>query len=190
VANVVLFHSSYGLRPAVRDAAARLRAAGHTVDTPDLYAGRVTDSFPEALIFYDQVELRTVLARAREAIEDIPPGTVLAGFSLGAVVAVLLGADDPRVGALVLLHGIADPPFLVSPGLPVQVHVAEDDALVPPARLGPWAAELCRLGARPEVHDYPGGHLFTDPGLPDFEPLSTERTWDRVERFLATLSVR
>jgi dienelactone hydrolase len=33
---VVMFHSAYGLRQAEAGAAARLRAAGHDVITPDL----------------------------------------------------------------------------------------------------------------------------------------------------------
>ena len=37
---VVLFDSAYGLRQAETDAAARLRAAGHDVITPDLYDGQ------------------------------------------------------------------------------------------------------------------------------------------------------
>ncbi|MBB5933498.1 dienelactone hydrolase [Streptomyces zagrosensis] len=36
---IVLFHSAYGLRPAVHTAAERLRAAGHEVHLPDLYEG-------------------------------------------------------------------------------------------------------------------------------------------------------
>lgn len=190
MANVVLFHSSYGLRPAVLAWADRMRAVGHTVTTPDLYDGRVTDSLPEALLFHDEVGLRTVTMRAREAIADEPDGTVLAGFSLGAGVAVLLGADDRRVGGLLLIHGLADPPDTVTPGLPVQLHVAESDPLVPPARVAQWEGEMRARGARLDVYDYPGGHLYTDPGLPDFEELSNERTWDRANRFLASLSVR
>jgi dienelactone hydrolase len=38
---VVVFHSALGLRPALLRWAARLRAAGHVVHTPDLYDGEV-----------------------------------------------------------------------------------------------------------------------------------------------------
>ncbi|MDB5057961.1 MAG: hypothetical protein JWO59_1433, partial [Chloroflexi bacterium] len=37
MADIVLFHSVLGPRAGVTDAADRLRAAGHTVHTPDLY---------------------------------------------------------------------------------------------------------------------------------------------------------
>ena len=42
--NIMLFHSTYGLRPAVHRAADRLRAAGHEVWTPDLFEGRTFDT--------------------------------------------------------------------------------------------------------------------------------------------------
>ena len=45
--NIMLFHSTYGLRPAVREAADRLRAAGHEVWTPDLFDGRTFDTVEE-----------------------------------------------------------------------------------------------------------------------------------------------
>ena len=44
MAHVLLFHSVIGLRPAVLTAAERLRAAGHTVLTPDLFDGVVVVS--------------------------------------------------------------------------------------------------------------------------------------------------
>ncbi len=43
MAEVVLFHSVLGLRPGVIAAADRLRAAGHTLHTPDYYDGEVFD---------------------------------------------------------------------------------------------------------------------------------------------------
>jgi dienelactone hydrolase len=45
--DVVLFHSVYGRRPAVLDAADLLRVAGHTVIAPDLYAGQVAANVDE-----------------------------------------------------------------------------------------------------------------------------------------------
>ena len=45
--NIMLFHSTYGLRPAVHAAAARLRAAGHEVYVPDLFDGRTFETVEE-----------------------------------------------------------------------------------------------------------------------------------------------
>lgn len=49
MAEIVLFHSALGLRPGVRAASDRLRSAGHTVHTPDLFDGRVFDRMDEGL---------------------------------------------------------------------------------------------------------------------------------------------
>ena len=45
---VVVFHSAYGLRQAEARAAARLRAAGHDVITPDLYDGQTAGTMDAA----------------------------------------------------------------------------------------------------------------------------------------------
>ena len=45
VVQVVVFHSAYGLRHAEAGAAARLRAAGHDVITPDLYDGQTASTW-------------------------------------------------------------------------------------------------------------------------------------------------
>ena len=49
MAEIVLFHSALGLRPGVRAASDRLRSAGHTVHTSDLFDGRVFDRMDEGL---------------------------------------------------------------------------------------------------------------------------------------------
>jgi dienelactone hydrolase len=49
MAVVVMFHSVLGLRPGVLGAADRLRAAGHTVHTPDLFDGEVFDDIDEGM---------------------------------------------------------------------------------------------------------------------------------------------
>ena len=46
---VVIYHSAYGLRPAIIDFADRLRAAGHQVHAPDLYDGEVFSDCSETL---------------------------------------------------------------------------------------------------------------------------------------------
>lgn len=51
MAQIVLFHSAYGLRPAVHAAAERLRGAGHTVHTPDLFDGRTFDDIEAGLAY-------------------------------------------------------------------------------------------------------------------------------------------
>jgi dienelactone hydrolase len=105
MAEMVLFHSVLGLRPGVIAAAERLRAAGHTVHTPDLYDGEVFDDIDDGSRKEDALGYQEIARRAREAVAGLPAGLVFAGFSLGAVHAEVLAAS--RAGALgaVLMHG-------------------------------------------------------------------------------------
>jgi dienelactone hydrolase len=64
---LLLLHSAYGLRPAIREAEARLAEAGFVVDTPDLYGGHIADR-PE-----DALALRGTLDRARVLAELADP---------------------------------------------------------------------------------------------------------------------
>jgi hypothetical protein len=47
VAEVVIFHHTLGLTGPVRRFAGELRAAGHTVHTPDLYDGRTFETYED-----------------------------------------------------------------------------------------------------------------------------------------------
>lgn len=53
--DVVLLHSALGLRPAVRRAEDRLTAAGHRVQVPDPYDGRVFDDVDEGVAHLEQL---------------------------------------------------------------------------------------------------------------------------------------
>ncbi|MEV2239673.1 dienelactone hydrolase family protein [Micromonospora sp. NPDC049891] len=183
--HVVLFHSVYGLRPAVLAAADRLRAAGHRVHSPDLYGVPAVDSVAEGFALLARVGEQTVLDRARAALDGLPPDTVLAGFSMGAGVAGALLAERPDTAGLLLLHGTGGSPAAVRPGLRVHLHLADPDAYDPPDEVDTWQREMTAAGADLVVHRYPGaGHLFTDPTVADHDPVAAELTWDRVLAFL------
>ena len=95
----MLFHSVYGLRPAIVDAAEMLRAAGHRVVVPDLYGGPVAGSIEEGFAISRRVGWPAILGRARAAVGELPAGAVLAGLSMGAGVAGELLAERPETGA-------------------------------------------------------------------------------------------
>ncbi|MEH1102910.1 dienelactone hydrolase family protein [Micromonospora sp. CPCC 205561] len=184
--HVVLFHSVYGLRPAVLAAADRLRAAGHHVVTPDLYDAPAVETIEEGFALLDRVGEAAVTGRARAALRAAPPDAVLAGFSLGAGVAGALLAERPEAAALLLLHGAGGAPEAVRPGLPVQLHMADPDDYPPEPEFGRWRRAMTAAGAEMSVHRYPGvGHLYTDPELPDHDPVAAAQTWRRALAFLA-----
>jgi dienelactone hydrolase len=138
MAEVVLFHSILGLRPGVISTAERLRAAGHTLHTPDYFDGEVFDDLEEGSRKEEKLGCQEIARRTKESVSGLPEGLVYAGFSLGVVHAEVLAAS--RAGALgaVLMHGAVPVEALKvyfgieswPEGVPVQVHYAVDDPWV------------------------------------------------------------
>ncbi|MEH1165043.1 dienelactone hydrolase family protein [Micromonospora sp. CPCC 205539] len=186
--HVVLFHSVYGLRPAVRAAADQLRAAGHRVVTPDLYGVPAADSVEEGFALLDKIGHEVVLDRARAALRELPPETVLGGFSMGAGVAGALLAERPDTAGLLLLHGTGGAPAAARAGLPVQLHLADPDPYDAPDEVDEWQRAMADAGADLTVYRYPDtGHLFTDPDLPEHDAEAAAAAWPRVLAFLAAV---
>ncbi|MEV0223566.1 dienelactone hydrolase family protein [Streptomyces sp. NPDC050704] len=188
--NIMLFHSSYGPRPAVRDAADRLRAAGHEVWTPDLFEGRTFETVEEGMTFKDEIGKDELLRRAILAAAPYSErGLVYAGFSFGAATAQTLALGDDKARGLLLLHGTSDIAESASvDGLPVQLHVAEPDAFEPDDWLSAWYLQMSKAGADVEIYRYAGaGHIYTDPGLPDYDEEAAEATWRVALGFLDSL---
>ncbi|CCK25582.1 dienelactone hydrolase [Streptomyces davaonensis JCM 4913] len=186
MAHVALFHSVLGPRPAELLAAERLRRAGHTVVTPDLYAGETADTLDRGFRLVERMGWAVLIERAREALTGLPEETVLAGVSMGVGVVTDLWPERPAAAGVLLLHATADLPASVRPGLRVQLHAAEPDAFAPPERVAALQRAARKADVDLEVFRYPGvGHFYTDPDLPDHDPAAAELTWRRVLDFLA-----
>jgi dienelactone hydrolase len=188
--NIMLFHSTYGLRPAVEAAAERLRAVGHEVWTPDLFEGRYFDDIEEAREYRDGIGQEELLKRAILAAAPLSErGLVYGGFSLGAAIGQNLALGDEKARGLLLLHGTSDIAEDASVDeLPVQLHVADPDPFEPHDWLTAWYLRMGKAGADAEVHRYPGaGHLYTDPDLADYDEEAAEQTWRVVLGFLESL---
>lgn len=188
--NIMLFHSTYGLRPAVRQAADRLREAGHEVWTPDLFEGRTFETVEEGMAFNEEIGKDELLKRAVLAAAPYSErGLVYAGFSLGASIAQTLALGDEKARGLLLLHGTSDiAPNATADELPVQLHVAEPDPFETDDWLSAWYLQIGRTGADVEIYRYAGaGHLYTDPGLPDYDEEAAEATWRVALGFLGSL---
>jgi dienelactone hydrolase len=188
VTHIALFHSVYGLRPAVLTAADRLRTAGHEVSTPDLYAGEVARSLDEGFAISDRIGWATIMRRAQDAVRDLPAATVLAGLSMGAGVAGELLTDRRGAAGLLLLHGTGGDPHTVRGGLPVQLHIGRADAMFPLPEVAAWHRAMAAAGAAIELFTYPAvEHFFTDPGGPEYDAAAAELAWERSLRFLGAL---
>ncbi|HEV2639417.1 MAG TPA: dienelactone hydrolase family protein [Actinocrinis sp.] len=194
MAEIVLFHSILGLRPAVGEAADRLRAAGHTVHTPDLFGGRTFDEYDPAFAWVESSGVdQQLVDLTHAAVESLPAGLVYAGFSLGAFCAELLAGTRPGARGLVLLHGAISLSGIEAeawPGnVPVQVHYALDDPYREQDELEAFEAAVHASGADYELYNYQiAGHLFTDRGLPEeYHEQSADQLYSRVLDFLGRI---
>jgi dienelactone hydrolase len=190
MATIVLFHSMLGLRPVETRAADRLRAAGHEVVTPDLYAGRTASTLDEGFLLKDhRIGWAVIEQRARQAVRDLPADTVLAGVSMGAGVVGTLLPHRPDSAGVLLLHGLAPIPATARAGLPVQLHVAAEDEFAPAADVSAWIEAATRVGVDARVFTYQhAGHFFTDANLPDHHAGAATLAWQRALDFLRTVS--
>jgi dienelactone hydrolase len=73
VAEVVVFHHTLGLTGPVRRFAGELRAAGHTVHTPDLYDGRTFETYEDGASYSEPLGgPLAAVKRARAEVESLP----------------------------------------------------------------------------------------------------------------------
>ena len=188
--NIMLFHSTYGLRPAVHRAADRLRAAGHEVWTPDLFEGRTFDTVEEGMEYKDEMGKDELLKRAVLAAAPYSErGLVYAGSPSAPRWRRRWPSATRRPRGCCFCT--APPTSRRTPsadGLPVQLHVAEPDPFETDDWLTAWYLGMGRAGADVEVYRYAGaGHLYTDPDLPDYDEEAAEATWRMALGFLDSL---
>lgn len=190
---IVVFHSLLGLRPGTISFADQLRAAGYIVHTPDLYDGLVFDTSPEAAAGIAHIGFDGVLQRAAASVAGLPSDLVYAGFSNGGACAELLAATRPGARGAILMHA----PLPIKAlgwsqwpgGVPVQVHFNRRDPLRDPATVDQLASKVRDGGAPFEEFLYEGrGHLFADPGLPQYDEANAALMRARVLSFLGALS--
>jgi len=186
---IVLFHSAYGLRPAVLDWAERLRQSSHIVHTPDLYDGEVFSDRLDAVRKIQELGFDGMLARAANAVSDLRGDLFYAGFSNGGAAAELLAATRAGARGAILMHAplaVRDPGWEKWPStVPVQVHFADKDPIRNQAVIDSLAQRVRRAGADFQRYEYSApGHLFADPGMPAYDASASELMFHRVLEFL------
>lgn len=194
MAEVLLFHHIQGLTEGVRAFADELRAAGHTVHTPDLYDCETFATLAAGAAHQQELGHELLRARADAAAAALAAGLVHAGISAGVMQAQRLAQTRPGARGALLYEACVptsgDWAFGPWPGgVPVQVHGMDDDEFFAHEGDVDAARELvATLGAdRAELFVYPGDrHLFADRSLPSYDAdaaaLLTERTLDFLER--------
>ncbi|GAA5143546.1 dienelactone hydrolase family protein [Nocardioides marinquilinus] len=189
MAEVLLFHHIQGLTDGVTAFADDLRAAGHTVHTPDLFEGRTFDSIEEGFGYAKETGFDAVRARGLAVADELPAELVHAGFSFGVTIAQRLAQTRPGArGALLLESCLPVSEFGTAwpAGVPVQIHGNEKDEFFDEDL--PAARELADSTSDAELFVYPGeAHLFSDSSLPAYDAESAGLVKERVLAFLAKL---
>ena len=86
MSEVVVYHHSLGLTDGVRSFAEALRAAGHTVHTPDLYDGKTFENVEEGMAHAEELGFpHEIVGRGRAAAESLAADVYYVGFSMGAL---------------------------------------------------------------------------------------------------------
>ncbi|TDE88578.1 dienelactone hydrolase [Occultella glacieicola] len=188
MAEVLLFHHAQGQTPGFHAFADDLRAAGHTVHTPDLFDGRTFDSIPDGMAHVGEIGFEEVLARGSKSAEGLPSELVYAGFSLGVVPAQQLAQTRPGArGALLMYSCVPHTEFGQAwpAGVPVQIHGAQEDPYFMDEGDVDAARELVASTEDAELFLYPGDqHYFADSSLPSYRPEAAALLTERVHAFL------
>ena len=190
MAEVLLFHHALGLTEGVTAFADDLRGAGHTVHTPDLFAGNTFDSIEAGLGYVESSGgFGAMLQRGGAAADGLPDGLVYAGFSLGVVAAQMPTQTRPGAAGAVLMYScvpyreFGDWPS----GVGVQVHGMDHDPFFVDEGDIDAARELVAATDDAELFLYAGDqHYFADRTLPSYDPEAAALMTERVLEFLAT----
>lgn len=191
LAELLLFHHVQGLTPGIVALADQLRAAGHTVHTPDLFDGRTFPTLEEGMDFAKSVGFGAILDRGVSEGEALAGDMVYAGFSMGVMPAQKLAQTRAGArGALFIDACLPVGEFGVRwpEGVPVQVHGMDADPNFVDGGDLDAAKALVDSTEAAELFLYPGDmHLFADSSLPSYDQQAAELMRARVLEFLSNL---
>lgn len=135
MSEVVVFHHALGLTDGASRFADGLRAAGHTVHTPDLYDGRTFGTIEEGMAHSEELGgPMAIVDSAREAVASLPSEAVYIGFSLGVLAAQSLAQTRPGSRGAVLCYSAVplgkwgdNWPAAWPDGVRLQLHILDGD---------------------------------------------------------------
>ena len=190
MAEVLLFHHAQGLTPGIHAFADDLRAAGHTVHTPDLFEGRTFGSIDEGMAFIKATGFEELRKRGVHTADDLPPDLVYGGFSFGESIAQELAQTRSGArGALLFYSAIPiSGEWAFGPwpgGVPVQIHGMDNDPIFVGEGDIDAAREIVEKVEDAELFLYPGDqHYFADSSLPSYDAEAAALLTRRVLEFL------
>jgi dienelactone hydrolase len=190
MAEVLLFHHAQGLTPGVRAFADSLKAAGHTVHTPDMFDGRTFGSIDEGLAYIGEIGFGEMRERGVRVADELPRELVYAGFSFGVLPAQKLAQTRPGARGALLFYSCLpiSGEWAFGPwpdGVPVQIHGMDNDPFFVGEGDIHAAREIVDKAKDAELFLYPGDqHYFADSSLPSYDAAATALLTTRVLAFL------
>jgi dienelactone hydrolase len=192
MAEVLLFHHAQGLTRGVQAFAGDLRAAGHTVHTPDLFDGRTFPSIDEGLSYIRGIGFDDMRERGVRVADKLPPELVYAGFSFGVLPAQKLAQTRPGARGALLFYSCVPTSgeWAFGPwpdGVPVQIHGMDNDPIFVGEGDIDAAREIAEKVEDAQLFLYAGNqHYFADRSLPSYDAdataLLTQRTLEFLDR--------
>ena len=191
MAEVILFHHAQGLTPGVTAFADRLREAGHTVHTPDMFDGHTFENLENGMGYVRELGFGKVQERGESAVNGLPAELVYAGFSLGVVPAQKLAQTRAGAKGALLIYScmpVSEFGSTWPKGVPVQVHAKDADSFFVDDGDIDAAHELVEKAEEAKLFLYPGNqHIFADSSLPSYDQDASALLLERVLEFLAAL---
>jgi dienelactone hydrolase len=190
MAEVLLFHHAQGLTPGIKAFADELRAAGHTVHTPDLFDGRTFGSIDEGMAHINEVGFDELRKRGVGMADDYPEELVYGGFSFGETIAQELAQTRPGAKGALLFYSCVpiSGEWAFGPwpeGVPVQIHGMDADPFFVGEGDVEAAREIVEKVDDAELFLYPGDqHYFADSSLPSYDADAAALLTKRVLEFL------
>jgi dienelactone hydrolase len=190
MAEVLLFHHAQGLTRGVHAFADELRAAGHTVHTPDLFDGRTFPSIDEGLTYIRGIGFDEMRERGVRVADNLPAALVYAGFSFGVLPAQKLAQTRPGARGALLFYSCLpiSGEWAFGPwpdGVPVQIHGMDNDPIFVGEGDIHAAREIVEKVEGAELFLYPGDqHYFADSSLPSYDANAAALLTKRVLEFL------
>jgi dienelactone hydrolase len=191
MAEVILFHHVQGLTPGVVALADRLREAGHSVHTPDLFDGRTFPTLEEGMAHANSIGFGAVLERGVAEAEGLPPKIVYMGVSMGVMPAQQLAQTRAGARGAVLIDSclpLEEFGGAWPDGVPAQIHGMDADPIFAGEGDLDAARALVDSTDAAELFLYPGNeHLFSDASLPSYDAAATDLMTSRILALLSTL---
>ena len=191
MAEVLLFHHAQGLTPGIHAFADDLRAAGHTVHTPDLFDGQTFDSIDAGMAYVKGQGFDALRAKGVTLADAYPNELVYAGMSFGESIAQELAQTRPGARGALLFYSCVpiSGEWAFGPwpeGVPVQIHGMDNDPYFAGEGDIDAAREIVEKVDDAELFVYPGDqHYFADSSLPSYDPEASALLMKRVLEFLA-----